>query len=48
MALRKRKTVKYIDEDDKYLSVQDLKAALNNNKTIEDLIIEYYEQNRDN
>ena len=44
----KLKTVKYIDEDDKYLSLNDLKAALNNNKTIEDLIIEYYEQNGNN
>ena len=44
----KIKTVKYIDEDDKYLSVQDLKIALGEDKTIEDLIIEYYEQNRDN
>ena len=44
----KLKTVKYIDEDDKYLSVQDLKVALGEDKTIEDLIIEYYEQNRDN
>lgn len=48
MGLRKFKTVKYQDEDDKYLSLNDLKEALNNNKTIEDLIIEFYDTNGHN
>lgn len=45
---RKIRTVKYIEEADKWLSVNDLKQAINDNKTIEDLIIEFYEQNGDN
>lgn len=44
---RKFKTVKYIDEGDKQFSINDLKEAINNNKTLEDLIIIYYVENGD-
>ena len=41
MALRKRKTVKYVDEDDKHYSFNDLVKAFNEGKTIEDILLKF-------
>ena len=45
--MMKIKTVKYIDVDDKYFTFNDLVKALNEGKTLEDLIIEFKIKNNE-
>jgi len=42
---RKFKSTKYIDVTDKYLSFNDLVKALNEGKTLQDLIIDFKIEN---
>jgi len=47
MKTKRKFSVKYTDVKDKYLSFNDLIKALNENKTIQDLIIEFKIKNNE-